>query len=176
MLFPSCWQMQIDIHPNATMGEGIMLDHGTGECENVYHGSLNGLHQSVAFLNGCFCFSLSLGIVMGETAMVREKRGQLLKKGNARRPAFSSPCRLYSLDSIGRQQLQYTAPCNIGREWQERSGSTSQSERRGIVGCRCDRARQCCYRGRLSSGCWNVGDFRLAASFSGSRCAGQDYW
>ena len=23
-------QMQIDIHPNATLGMGIMLDHGTG--------------------------------------------------------------------------------------------------------------------------------------------------
>ena len=24
-------QMQIDIHPNATLGAGIMLDHGTGK-------------------------------------------------------------------------------------------------------------------------------------------------
>ena len=67
---------QIDIHPNATVGEGIMLDHGTGTVHPLalQHGRL--LLRIACFMSHfiLFCYdcysSTTTGIVVGETAMV----------------------------------------------------------------------------------------------------------
>ena len=57
-------QMQIDIHPNATLGQGLMLDHGTGTSHAKMVSLLLYSHSHALVVLRL------LGIVVGETARV----------------------------------------------------------------------------------------------------------
>lgn len=92
----------IDIHPGATIGEGIFIDHGTGVV----------IGETTVIGNGCKIYQ---GVTLGAKSFPKDERGKL-KRGVKRHPTLEDDVTVYAGATIlgGETVIGYGSVVNGG--------------------------------------------------------------